>query len=125
MMWLEPDTAEWDLAWAALAAALEARRWGGIDGPDSTSGECWQYMGSSRDGRAEFRHRALSAADGARVYIRIGQPGTDADVKVIPYGPPIIAPAARVAPSIRFREEELGGVLGADNRVYSDADPGL
>jgi hypothetical protein len=24
-----------------------------------------------------------------------------------------------------FREEELGGVLGADGNVYSDADPGL
>ena len=24
-----------------------------------------------------------------------------------------------------FREEELGGVLGADGQVYSDADPGL
>jgi len=33
--------------------------------------------------------------------------------------------AKAVSIDTRFREEELGGVLGADGNVYSDADPGL
>lgn len=31
----------------------------------------------------------------------------------------------RLPDLVDFREEECGGVLGADNQVYSDADPGL
>ena len=66
ILWIEPDTPEWEWMWRALAAEI-----GAIDQPDPDSQETWQYMGSSADKDGvlhEFRHRCLK---GKRAYARI------------------------------------------------------
>lgn len=57
-LWVAPDSAEWPIMWECLRARL-----GTLDDYDEINphdGECWQYMGSGKDGPFlvhDFRHR--------------------------------------------------------------------